>query len=83
MLVSKLIPLLKQSEVDPCMKKIMTRVVCNIGSNQHKLQRESIQTVHQYMKRTQDFKYVVQSLAYDGLRHKDKKTRHQVREMKY
>jgi len=78
MLVSKLIPLLKQSEVDPCMKKIMTRVVCNIGSNQHKLQRESIQTVHQYMKRTQDFKYVVQSLAYDGLRHKDKKTRHQV-----
>ena len=78
MLISKLIPLLNQNEVDACMKKIMTRVVSNIGSNAHKLQRESIQTVHAYMKHTKDFKYIVQSLAYDGLRHKDRKTRHQV-----
>jgi len=78
MLVAKLLPQLGD-QVDQCMKKVLSRVVGNIGCvTSVKLQRESIQTLHEYMKHTDRFHYVIHSLAYDGLRHRDKQVRHQV-----
>lgn len=76
-LIGKLIPNM-DSDLDSSMLKVIPSIVSNIGNQAIMLQKESMQALHIYMKHSADIDQVLKSLAYDGIQHKNQRTRQQV-----
>ena len=76
-LISKIIPQLG-GDLDDHMTKVLPRVIANVGSRTVSLQKESIQALHVYMKHSLDVYPILNSIAHDGMRHKDGRVRQQV-----
>lgn len=76
-LISKIIPQLG-NDLDKCLHIVLPKIVANIGDESLSLQKESTQMLHVYMKNSEDVYQILKSIAKNGIRNEDIKTRRQV-----
>lgn len=73
-LIADYIPLLRV-EVDACMSLVLPRIITNIGDSRIVLRRGAIQTIHTYMKYTNDMPLLLRYYIQYGLEHSDTRVR--------
>lgn len=73
-LISEYIPLLR-SEVDASMSVVLPRIIQNIGDSRIVIRRGVIQTLHVYMKHTNDMPLLMRYYVENGLEHIDARVR--------
>nr|CAB3244377.1 protein FAM179B-like [Phallusia mammillata] len=76
-LIAKIVPQLG-TDIDIYMCIVLPEIVANIGSQSVTLQKESIQTLHLYMKHSSDVFQIFRVIAFNGMQNTDLRTREQV-----
>lgn len=74
LLISEYIPLLRV-DVDACMSLVLPRLITNIGDSRIVIRRGVIQTLHTYMKYTNDMPSLMRYYVSNGLEHPDTRVR--------
>uniref|UniRef100_H2XRN4 TOG domain-containing protein n=1 Tax=Ciona intestinalis TaxID=7719 RepID=H2XRN4_CIOIN len=66
------------SDLDVCMGRVLQKIITNVGNQHVSLQKESIQTLHLYMKHCVDVYPILSIIANHGIEHEDARTRQQI-----
>ena len=74
LLISEYIPLLRV-DVDACMSLVLPRLITSIGDGRIVIRRGVIQTLHTYMKYTNDMPSLMRYYVTNGLEHPDARVR--------